>query len=79
MILYEHAVDRKNRELKYLAIMHGADPKEFEKEDNPKVRKDNLLFGDPAEYEKMSEEEKKELSDKMKKKFFTWAKVKNNG
>jgi len=65
--------------MKFLAIMHGADPKELEKQDDPKIRKDNLLFGDPAEYENMTEEERKELSDKMRKKFFTWAKVKKDG
>lgn len=79
MVLFEHAIERKNRDMKFLAIMHGADPKELEKQDDPKIRKDNLLFGDPAEYENMTEEERKELSDKMRKKFFTWAKVKKDG
>lgn len=80
MVLHEHAVDRKIRDMKFSAVLHGADPKDMEdKEYAPVSRKDNLLFGDPAEYAKMSEEEKKILSEKMKKKFFAWSGVKRDG
>ena len=80
MVLHEHAVDRKIRDMKFSAVLHGADPKDMEdKEYAPAVRKDNLLFGDPAEYAKMDEEEKKALSEKMKKKFFAWSGVKKDG
>ena len=80
MTLYEHAVDRKIRDMKFSAILHGADPKDLEgKELSPSVAQENLLFGDPKDYEKMSEEDKKDLSDKMKKKFMSWAGVRKNG
>jgi len=80
MTLYEHAMDRKVRDMKFSAILHGADPKELEDKEMPSsTKKDNLIFGDPAEYEKMSEEDKKKLSDKMRSKFFAWAGVKGNG
>jgi len=63
--------------MKFSAILHGADPKDLEDKDYEIVeRKENLLFGDPAEYEKMSEEDRKELSDKMMTKFKKWSKEK---
>ena len=63
--------------MKFSAILHGADPKELEDKERPSARKEsNLQFGDPAEYANMTEEEKKVISDKMRKKFFTWAGVK---
>ena len=80
MVLHEHAVDRKIRDMKFSAVLHGADPKDLEDKAFEAVnRKDNLLFGDPAEYVEMNEEEKKVLSEKMKKKFFAWSGVKKNG
>lgn len=73
-------MDRKIRDMKFSAILHGADPKSLEDKEYPDIKtKDNLLFGDPAEYEKMNEEDKKELTRKMKKKFFAFAGVKENG
>jgi len=73
-------MDRRIRDMKFSAILHGADPKELEnKTDSPKVVKDNLLFGDPVDYKNMSEEERKDLSDKMRKKFMSWAGAKKNG
>jgi hypothetical protein len=80
LILYEHAVDRKIRDMKFSAVLHGADPKDLEDKEFEVVdRKNNLLFGEPAEYAKMNEEEKKVLSEKMKKKFFAWSGAKKNG
>ena len=77
LVLHEHAMDRKIRDMKFSAVLHGADPKELEDKKYPeKTSKNNLVFGDPADYKNMKEEDKKELSDKMKKKFFSWAKVK---
>lgn len=58
-----------------MAILHGADPKGFdEMEQTSEKRTKSLLFGDPADYVQMGEEERKELSDKMKKRFMLWAK-----
>jgi hypothetical protein len=80
LILHEHAVERKIRDMKFSAVLHGADPKEMEdKEYTVTKAKDNLMFGDPADYEKMSEEEKKALSSKMMKKFSSWAGAKKDG
>lgn len=79
MCLFEHATERKIRDMKFSAILHGADPKDLEgKEYEATERKDNLLFGDPAEYKEMSEEEKEALSEKMMKKFSKWSKDKKN-
>ena len=77
MYLFEHATEEKIRDLKFSAVLHGADPKELEdKNYETMIKSDNLVFGDPAEYEKMSEEEKDKLSDKMMQKFSKWAKAK---
>jgi len=77
MYLYEYATKDKIKDMKFSAILHGADPKDLEDKEYESVdRKSNLLFGDPAEYANMSEEEKKELSDKMMKKFEKWSKEK---
>lgn len=78
VILYEHAVDRKIRDMKFSAVLHGADPKDMEdKQYSTTTKSDNLLFGDPAEYAKMSKEDKEELTKKMKGKFTKWAGVRN--
>lgn len=79
LILHEHAVERKIRDMKFSAILHGADPKDMEDKEYPATSNNNLLFGDPADYEKMDEEEKKKLTEKMKKKFFAFAGVKEDG
>jgi hypothetical protein len=63
--------------MKFSAILHGANPKDLEDKEYTSAE-DNLLFGDPAEYEKMDEEEKKRLTKKMKRKFFAFAGVKEN-
>jgi hypothetical protein len=77
MVLHQYAMDEKIREMKFSAILHGADPKDLEDKKITDVkRKDNLLFGDPQDYAKMDEKSKKELSDKMKAKFMKWAQVK---
>jgi len=76
LLLYEHALDRKIEDMKFSAIMHGADPKEMEA-DSPKASKGDMLFGDPKDYKNMSEQDRKDLSDKMKKKFMGWAGAKN--
>lgn len=77
LILHEHAMERKIRDMKFSAILHGADPKDLEGKEMPSVtQKDNLLFGDPKDYENMSDEKRKEISDKMKSKYINWAKAK---
>jgi hypothetical protein len=80
-ILYEFAVERKVRDMKFSAVLHGADPKEIEDAEmpTPKNIKDNLLFGDPADYANMPEDTRKELSEKMRAKYFKFAGVKDDG
>ena len=67
--------------MKFSAVLHGADPKDIEDAEmpSPKTVKDNLLFGDPADYANMPEEEKNELSEKMRAKFYKFAGVKDDG
>jgi hypothetical protein len=62
-VLASHADKREYEEFKIQAALHGAEIKDkpsFEKPEN-----DDLLFRDPKEYENLSEEERKELTDKM--------------
>lgn len=75
--MFEHATVRKIRDMKFSAVLHGADPKELDGKDFESVNhKKDLLFGDPSDYEKMSEEDRKELSDQMMTKFTKWSKEK---
>ena len=74
-------MDSKVKDMKFNAVLHGADPKDLEDKnyDSVKNTKDNLMFGDPAEYSNMTDEERKVLSDKMMNKFIKFAKGKDNG
>jgi hypothetical protein len=69
MVLYEDSIDRKNQDMKFLAILNGADPKELGGKESGKSTESGLLFGDPAEYEKMTKEKREELTKKMMAKF----------
>lgn len=71
--LLEYSSKRKNQEIKFLALLHGADPKDLDLEDSS-ISNENLIFRDPADYEKMTEEERTELSNRMMAKFSGWAK-----
>ncbi len=72
--MFEHATERQVRDMKFNAVLHGADPKDLEDKDYEVIdRKENLLFGDPAEYANMNQEERDALSEKMEKKFTKWA------
>jgi hypothetical protein len=60
--------------MKFNAVLHGADPKDLEDKGYEVIdRKENLLFGDPADYENMTQEERNALSEKMEMKFTKWA------
>ena len=60
MLLYEHAMEEKIREMKFSAILHGADPKDLEDKKITDVkRKENLIFGDPKDYDQMDEKARK--------------------
>jgi hypothetical protein len=72
IFLYELAVKRKVDDLNFQIKLHGGDPLEGD-DLSPEVAKQkvksNLLFGDPADYEKLDEGERQQLSEQMMKKF----------
>jgi hypothetical protein len=73
MTLFEHTQRRKEDELRFLAIIHGATFKDEEKEE----KEDLFKFKDPKEYDHLSKEERKELTKKMKLKHQVWTSQKN--
>ncbi len=84
--LYEASQKRKSCEYRFLAAIHGVDlPAEDEEKSTVAVetaiekefeqaKPSNGLFGDPAEYEKMSENERSIASQALMAKFKNWAK-----
>ena len=72
-------MERKNDDLKYSAILHGADPEKLEEKNDEVNNKEKLLFGDPEEYKKWTDEERNEATLKMEQKFKKWAKGTQNG
>lgn len=76
--LYEHAARREYDRFKLQASLAGIDLEgetEFgEIEPRPSSKKENLwVFKDPSEYEHLSQEEKEELTRKMKGVHQQWA------
>lgn len=84
--LYETAQNRKADEYRFLAAIHGVElpdkesdnvvetfADEVEKEFK-QAKPSNGLFGDPAEYAKMTDEEKTIASQNLMAKFKNWAK-----
>jgi hypothetical protein len=69
MILFDHTQKRKEDELRFLAIIHGAEFKD-EKEEK---KEDFFKFRDPKEYDHLSMEKRKELTKEMKLKHQVWA------
>lgn len=83
--MFETAQKRKADEYKFLAAIHGVElpsndeddvaatetviEKEFEQ-----AKPSNGLFGDPAEYEKMNENERSIATQALMAKFKNWAK-----
>ena len=61
-----HATDEERARVKIQAAMRGIDVDKAEKEEKEKKA---MLFRDPADYEKMSPEERQELTDKMMGKY----------
>ena len=71
---------KDNEEYKFLAALQGI---ELDGENNKEGSDSNhvssvketsqLLFGDPADYEKMSDKKREELTDKMLAKHKSWA------
>lgn len=75
--LYEELQDIKYDEFKAQARMHGAEFKDDKKSTSTKhVDPEVPLFGDPSEYDHMSEEERENLTKKMMGKHKTFVKQK---
>jgi len=81
--LYENTIERENQRFKFHAAIHGINLDDNEKQtivpsesgierDAPK-KSHNLVFRDPAEYDKMSESERQELTQRMMGKWKRWA------
>lgn len=59
-------------EQKFQMALHGAEPADAPQSDFPKPNKDNLLFGDPADYDKMTPAEREEKTQKMMAHWGRW-------
>lgn len=64
--------------MKFHAAIHGVDLDKKKEEGwvEPKEVKQDLLFGDPADYDNYSEEEREKLTKKMMSKWGRWASTK---
>lgn len=66
LILFEDYQDRQMQERRFQAGIHGINlDKEMKKIDKKKKEESTFMFGDPKEYEKMSEEERKKKTEEM--------------
>lgn len=69
ILLHEHSIKRQNDHYKFLAAIQGIDldkEKGTERTDSLKMSKNDLTFQDPDAYKDMSDEERDELTRKMK-------------
>jgi hypothetical protein len=74
--LYEYKLKEDEEHLRFQAAIHGAKLKEAGRA--PTSSKDNLgkavpMFGDPKDYESLSQEEREEMTEKMMGKHKIWA------
>ena len=66
LVLFEDYQERQMQERRFLAAIHGINlDKEMNKQKKQKKEDGAFVFGSPEEYNKMSEKEKKELTEKM--------------
>lgn len=87
--MYEHIMERKYNEHRFLAGVHGIDlDKELGKKgqktesetlDDQQKKQDLPLFKDPDEYDNMSEEERERITQEMKSKHKSWVKQGKTG
>jgi len=62
------------QERRFLAGIHGINlDKEIKKQTNKNKEESSFMFGDPKDYEKMSEKERKEKTQIMMGKHKAWA------
>jgi hypothetical protein len=70
--LYDHSVERQNEKYKFMAALQGIDMTGKEgkegkgKEEKTSKKTSTLEFQDPSAYEHMTDEEKNELTMRMK-------------
>jgi len=67
--LYEQATKQVFNEWKFQAGLHGVNLDNVEEETGTKKKDDNMLFKEPGSYDHLTQEERKELTEKMKAKF----------
>ena len=62
------------QERRFLAGIHGINlDKEMKKQTSKTKEEGSFMFGDPKEYEKMSDEERKKKTNQMMGKHKSWA------
>ena len=74
--MFENIQKVKGYEMKFQAGIHGVELKDKLKQSEPSAILENKvpLSGDPEDYEKMSDSEKEDLTQKMMGKHKNWAK-----
>lgn len=66
LVLFEDYQERQMQERRFLAAIHGINlDKEMKKQKKDEKEVSSFMFGSPEDYNKMSEKEKKELTEKM--------------
>lgn len=74
LVLFEDYQERQMQERRFQAAIHGINlDKEMKKQTMKKKEGSSFMFGDPKEYEKMSEEEKEKKTEEMMGKHKSWA------
>lgn len=65
-MMSKHATDEERARVKIQAALSGVD---IDKAEAKRKEKESMLFKDPADYEKLTPEEREELTKKMMVKF----------
>lgn len=66
LVLFEDYQERQMQERRFQAAIHGINlDKEMKKQKNKEKEDGSFMFGSPEDYKKMSEEKRKELTEKM--------------
>jgi len=74
LVLFEDYQERQMQERRFQAAIHGINlDKEMKKQKKKEKEDSSFVFGSPEEYKKMSEKEKKELTEKMMGKHKAWS------
>jgi hypothetical protein len=71
--LYEFKLKEDEENIRFQAAIHGAELKEKPQEGSKSGSETVPLFGDPKDYDSMSQEEREKLTKKMMGKHKVWA------